>query len=108
SDPTAYSTWVAYQTKTFAEAVAALNVETEVLMGVPTYPAELPAHDPAVENVETAVRGVNSGLIQAGEAAEVVTGLTIYAEWTTDDQEWSDFQVYWVNPAVQNGRIINE
>ncbi len=108
TDPADYSQWVAYQTKVYAEAVASLDVETEVLIGVPTYPAELPAHDPAVENVITAVQGVNSGLIQAGEAAEVITGLTIYAEWTTDGQEWSDFQTYWVDPPAslqQNGLV---
>jgi hypothetical protein len=72
---------------------------------VPTYPAELPAHDPRVENIETAIRGLNSGLIQASEASEVVEGVTIYAEWTTDDAEWSDFQIYWVNPPQRSGRV---
>jgi hypothetical protein len=98
TDPVDYSTWVAYQTLVYAEAVAALDVDTKVLIGIPTYPAELPAHDPAVENIPTAIQGVNSGLIQANEARNVVTGLTIYAEWTTDAQEWSEFQMMWVNP----------
>jgi len=105
TNPADYSTWVAYQTKTYAEAVAALDVDTRLWIGVPTYPAELPAHDPRVENIETAVQGVNSGMIQAAEAAEVIEGLTIYAEWTTDDTEWSDFQIYWVNPPQRNGRV---
>lgn len=100
TDPADYSQWVAYQTRAYAEAVAALAVDTEVLIGIPTYPAELPAHDPEVENVQTAVEGIYSGLIQAGDAAEVVTGVTIYAEWTTDGQEWSDFQTYWVDPPA--------
>lgn len=91
-----YSVWVAYQTRAYAEAVAELNISTQVLIGVPTYPAEPPAHDPEVENVATAVTGIRSGLLQAGDAAQVVRGATIYAEWTTDDQEWSQFQSLWV------------
>jgi len=96
--PEDYSTWVAYQTKAYAEAVAELDIGTEVFIGIPTYPAELPGHDPAVENVLTAVRGLESGLVQAGPAADVVSGTTIYAEWTTDTQEWSDFYSSWIAP----------
>ena len=102
--PQDYSVWVAYQTKAYAEAVAALDMTTEVLIGVPTYPAELPAHDPAIENIETAVTGVNSGLIQAGDAGDVVRGLVIFVEWTTDDAEWASFQNQWVNPPPQTVR----
>ena len=43
-----------------------------------------------------AVQGVNDGLKQAGTAANYVKGLAIYADWTTDDTEWSDFQKAWV------------
>jgi len=106
--PADYTTWVAYQTKTYAEAVAALDVPTEVLIGLPTYPAELPAHDPAVENIPTAVEGVNSGLIQAGEAASVVTGTTIYAEWTTDEDEWQAYLNNWVTPPQPSTRLNND
>lgn len=96
-----YSTWVAYQTKAYAQAVAELDVETEVLIGVPTYPDEPPGHDDDIENIPTAVQGVRSGLVQAGDAAEVVRGLTIYVEWTTDETEWATFQQEWVNPPPQ-------
>lgn len=96
-----YSTWVAYQTKTYAQAVASLDVETDVLIGVPTYPDELPGHDADIENITTAVQGVRSGLVQAGDAADVVRGLTIYVEWTTDETEWATFQQEWVNPPTQ-------
>jgi hypothetical protein len=95
-----YSVWVAYQTRVYAEAVAELDIDTRVWIGVPTYPAELPAHDPRAENIETTVRGVRSGLIQAGEAAEVVAGLTIYAEWTTDATEWTQFELSWVKAGA--------
>ncbi len=93
-----YSAWVAYQTKAYAEAAATVDVGTEVLIGVPTYPAEPPGHDPAVENVQSAIVGLRSGLLQAGEAADVVRGTVIYAEWTTDADEWSAFYNNWIDP----------
>lgn len=100
-----FSVWVAYQTQAYAQAVAELGIETDVLVGVATYPLEPnfredlpPAHDPDVENIATAIDGVRSGLVQAGEAAEVIRGLTIYAEWTTDESEWAMFYNGWINP----------
>jgi hypothetical protein len=68
-----------------------------LVFGIPTYDAEPPGHDPEVENVGSAVRGVLAGLLQAGDAARLVRGLAIYADWTTDDAEWQQFQSAWVN-----------
>lgn len=96
SSPADYTTWMAYQVKTFAEAVEELGGGTEIVIGIPTYDAELPGHDPNVETVSAAVQGVKDGLQQAGEAAEYVRGLAIYAGWTTDETEWSDFRQSWV------------
>jgi hypothetical protein len=101
--PVDYSTWVAYQTRAYAEAVAPLGVETDVLIGVPTYPAQPPLHDPRVENLEAAVPGVESGLLQAGEASEAVRGLAIFVEFATDDGEWAAFQLLWGSPPQQGG-----
>jgi len=91
-----YSQWVAYQVKTFALAIAELNTNTDLLIGIPTFDAEPPGHDPAIENIDSAVQGVNDGLKQAGTAASYVKGLAVYADWTTDDTEWADFQKAWV------------
>ncbi|MEM6529746.1 MAG: hypothetical protein AAF653_15715 [Chloroflexota bacterium] len=92
-----YSVWVAYQALAYASAVAELGVDTEVLLAVPTHPAELPFHDPSVENIQTAVEGVQSGLLQAGESGVVLRGLNLFVEWTTDDTEWVAFQSRWVD-----------
>lgn len=96
SDPADYSVWMAYQVRTFAEAVDALGGGTEIVIGIPTYGAELPGHDPNVETVAAAVEGVKIGLEQAGDAAALVRGLAIYAGWETDDIEWADFKRTWV------------
>jgi hypothetical protein len=91
-----YAQWVSYQVKTYALAVAELDTKTDLFIGIPTFDAEPPGHDPAVENINSAVEGVRLGLEQAGDAARYVTGLAIYADWTTDDTEWSDFHSAWV------------
>lgn len=96
TSPSDYVEWMAYQVETFANAVDQINGGTTIFIGIPTYDAELPGHDPAVENVITAVEGVKNGLEQAGTASRFVRGLAIYAGWTTDEQEWSDFMVAWL------------
>lgn len=96
SDPADYTVWTAYQVKAFAEAIDELGEGTALVIGIPTYDAEPPGHDPEVENVESAVAGVIEGLQQAGAAARHVRGVAIYADWTTDDTEWRQFQSNWV------------
>ena len=82
-----YTAWVAYQVQNYAKTIDELNTDTSLTIGIPTYPMELPAHDPEVENVISAIAGVKSGLIQAGDASNVFQGLSIYAEWTTTPDE---------------------
>lgn len=86
-----YETWMAYQVATFAEAISELGEGTNLLIGIPTYDAELPGHDPEVESVPAALRGYSMGLAQAGAAASFVQGVAVYAGWTTDDTEWQQF-----------------
>ncbi|MCB9452919.1 MAG: hypothetical protein H6672_15875 [Anaerolineaceae bacterium] len=93
-----YELWMAYQVKTFAEAVNLLDTGTTIFIGIPTYPAELPGHDPVVENIGSAIRGIRTGLQEAGDAAAAVRGVAIYADWTTDDTEWAQFKTLWVTP----------
>lgn len=96
-DPDDYSQWVAYQVSTYAKAISDLGLGTQLMIGIPTYDAEPPGHDPLVENVASAVAGIRSGLQQAGDASEFVSGAAIYAGWTTDDAEWLAFLQNWVN-----------
>ncbi len=96
--PADYSAWVAYQIKSFTTAITDLQTTTEILIGVPTYDAQLPTHDPAVENVTSAVDGIRQGLGQvSGDAAKLVKGIAIYAEWQTSDDDWSKIKSLWSN-----------
>lgn len=98
SSSTDYTIWMAYQVQTFASAVAELQADTRIMIGIPTYPAELPGHDPLVENVPSALEGLKAGLTQLGETAQYVQGVAIYASWETDAQEWAQFKTGWVMP----------
>jgi hypothetical protein len=95
-----YSQWLAYQVKTFADAVSGLQNPGDqntarLVIVIPTTDAQLPAHDPNVENIGSALSGIRLGLQQAGTKAQFVKGLALYAEWSTDDTEWQQFQTGW-------------
>ena len=93
-----YEVWMAYQVATFADAISELGEGTNLLIGIPTYDEELPGHDPEVESVPAALRGLDEGLSQAGEAAVFVQGVAIYAGWTTDEIEWQQFNDWLATP----------
>jgi spore germination protein YaaH len=95
--PADYSAWVAYQVKAFTVAIADLQTTTQILIGVPTYDAQPPTHDPAVENVQSAVNGIRAGLENAGDGAKFVKGIAIYAEWQASDDDWSKIKSLWTN-----------
>jgi hypothetical protein len=97
SKPDDYAEWVAYQVKAYADALSDPETGTELVIGIPTYDAQLPAHDPSIENVTSAIKGIRDGLAQAGDAGAVVQGVAIYAEWETDDTEWEQFKTEWLS-----------
>ncbi len=97
SAPSDYEQWVAYQVETYADAVSELGEGTTVIIGIPTFDAEPPGHDPYVENVVSAVQGIRQGLANAGITADWVRGVALYGEWTTTDDEWQAFRDAWVN-----------
>lgn len=98
-----YTAWVAYQVNTYATAIAALDIGAgagaHVMVGIPTYAEELPGHDPDVENIATAAQGVRLGMAAAGDDAQYIHGVAIYAAWETDQNEWNQFRQSWVNNA---------
>lgn len=91
-----YSQWTAYQVATYADAIAALQTNTQLMIGIPSFDAEPPGHDPLVENIASAVEGVRAGLEQAGDAAQYVSGVAIYGEWTTAPEEWEVYRQTWL------------
>ncbi len=96
SSPVDYSQWVAYQTATYARAIAAVDGGAEVRIAIPTFNEVSTDHNPTVENIPAAVEGVVEGLTQAGDASAAIEGISIFAEYTTVEEEWRQFEQFWV------------
>jgi hypothetical protein len=80
SDPIAYIQWVEYQTVAWAEALADAEVDTRILISVPAYRTDRPAHDAAVETIDTALQGFALGVANAGEAAASLQGIAVFTD----------------------------
>lgn len=93
--PTAglYQRYVAYAA---AAATAALDAKARarLLIGVPSYDETGFMHRGGVETPENAILGVIAGLRGLG-ARGTFEGIALYAEWTTDDREWSVYERLW-------------
>lgn len=90
-----YTAWIAYQVQSFTAALVPLDSNTQIFIGVPTYDAQPPLHDPAVENVTSAIAGIRQGMAQVGEASRFIEGIAIYAEWQTTDDDWVKISTLW-------------
>jgi len=97
--PRVYERLMASWTRDLAGLPFAAPAGCEVRMGVPTYEDIAGWHDPATERVTTALTGIRAGLaalrepVAPGEAA--IRGITIYADWTTDEREWREIDRQW-------------
>jgi hypothetical protein len=78
----------------WTEEVATWTAHAELLLGLPAYEdAGVGYHHPRVENLESALRGVNAALPRLGpQQSARVSGIAIYADWTTSTDEWALFQ----------------
>lgn len=70
---------------------------TEVIFGVPTYGAAGPKlgplyHNPRIENLPNALRGLHRGLSDYGQLPANYAGAAIYCEWETDAAEWQTWR----------------
>ena len=72
----------------------ATRARARVLVGVPTYDQTGLMHRAGVETPENALLGVVSGLRGLG-AGGTFEGIALYAEWTTDDDEWAAYERLW-------------
>ncbi len=98
-----YAGWMAYQVKSFAMALAGLQMtsgvraSTELLIGVPAYDTQPLTHDTNVENIPSAITGIENGLAEIGEDARFVSGVAIYFESQMNDDDWSQIKNLWAN-----------
>ncbi len=94
--PALYRRYVQWAASSVAGALDQSGSKARVLMGVPTYEPYGFMHRAGVETPENALLGVVAGLRGLG-AGGTFEGVAIYAEWTTDEQEWAAYERYWRN-----------
>jgi hypothetical protein len=85
-----------YETKTTVRAVRMGNPNAEVLLGVPTYDDYNISHVRDVETIDNTLVGIRAGLVDLGVDSRPFAGIAIYANWTTDAEEWSLYRSLWL------------
>ena len=62
---------------------------TPTLLGLPAYEdAGVGYHDPKVENLQNALRGIHAGLLRYDTLPTHYQGTAIYCEWEMTDEKW--------------------
>ena len=95
--PGLYRRYVAYAAATVTANLARSH-RTRVLVGIPTYDETGLMHRKGVETPENALIGVVSGL--RGRADGTFEGVALYAEWTTDPDDWAVYERVWRGHTV--------
>ena len=91
-----YSLFVMEKTGTYLQRLKSEGISCRLMVGVPTYD-DAPRHRQDVENIASAVRGLSAAFNRSEIGIENFEGIAIYAYWTTDPNEWKDFQSLWLH-----------
>jgi hypothetical protein len=94
--PPLYRRYLTWSTASVAGALVASGSDARVLMGVPTYEDYGFMHRRGVETIDNALYGIVAGLRGLG-AGGTFEGVALYAEWTTDDEDWAAYERIWRN-----------
>ena len=89
-----YGNVVAWVTKTL---LTSLDPKITLFMGVPSYEDQRWGFHPEAENVRSGIRGIQKGLASFDTPEIQHFGIAIYAEWTTDQDEWDVYTQEWLN-----------
>lgn len=90
--PRLYASWVSRQVRVLGKVCAGLNCR--FVIGVPTYEDGTFSHNPRAENLKLALRAVRSGL--SGPLPSGFDGVGIFADYTTDSEEWAVYRRDWL------------
>ncbi len=94
--PALYRRYVRWAAASVSGALSRSGSEARVLMGVPTYDSYGLMHREGVETPENALLGVVAGLRGLG-ARGTFEGVALYADWTTDEGDWTVYERLWRN-----------
>lgn len=97
--PALYRRYVSFASAATTRALIASQGHARVLLGVPTYDDTGLMHRRGVETPENALLGVVAGLRGLGGGG-TFEGVALYAEWTTDADEWQVYESVWRGRAA--------
>lgn len=84
--------YVALQRHWIEQELAAVG-QTQTLIGLPAYDDfGVPWHDPRVENLESALDGLNAAMLSAPGNHSNYAGVAIYSDWEMTSDEWALFE----------------
>jgi len=87
----------AYMARQTEEVVETIGDDVTVFMGIPTYDeGSFWRFHASAENMRSGIRGVRKGLDRLSRDNTNNVGIAIFAEWTTDDDEWKAYSSAWL------------
>jgi len=94
--PTAalYKRYTAWAAGTVTSALVEHRARARVLLGIPTYDDTSLMHRGGVETPANAISGIVAGLRGLGGGG-TFEGVALYAEWTTDADDWAVYERRW-------------
>lgn len=95
--PRSYA-WLVHRRAIHAtQAASARNPRCRILLGLPTYGAAGLSHNPRAENVRNALKGAREGFADSQCKRDTLAGAALFADYTTDSDEWSTWDSLWLN-----------
>ncbi len=89
-----YINWIAHQIQSY---VPLLETNTRILASVPNYDWTSDAHDPVIENISSALDGVNLGLTRLHEdQRDSLAGVAIFTDEELDQSLWNVYREKWL------------
>jgi hypothetical protein len=94
--PRAYVAITRDQVIAATRTAARANPRCRVLIGIPTYAAGTPSHNPRAENIANAFRGVRAGLADPRADLSSFAGVALFADYTTEKTDWRTYEKVWL------------
>lgn len=90
--PRSYVWFIREQSRRITHAAATGNPRCRVLIGLPTYTEGGGGHWPYAENLRLGLKGLRESTPDPATFA----GVALFADYTTNDAEWRDYQRWWL------------
>jgi Glycosyl hydrolases family 18 len=101
--PRLYVELVRLQARHVTRAVARGGPACRVLLGLPTYGKGCRAHHAWAENVRLALKGVREGLADPRARPATLSGVALFADYTTEPAEWRSYERLWLGAPADGG-----